>query len=128
MFVARDERFPRAALRSNVMRKQAVLIVAAALVAVIVALLAWLGGDAQAPVEAATVAAPGFAPTAAFWIPPMADQTCFVAVSKLGGRLELVLALPRVLATRGRFEALRDELVATQSVDARSISASASSG
>jgi hypothetical protein len=79
-------------------------------------------------VEAATVAAPGFAPTAAFWIPPMADQTCFVAVSKLGGRLELMLALPRVLATRGRFEALRDELVATLSFDSRSLSASARSG
>jgi hypothetical protein len=63
-------------------------------------------------VELARVSGPGFAATSAFWIPPMADQACFVAVSKIAGALEVLLAMPRVLGTRGRFEALRDELVA----------------
>jgi hypothetical protein len=69
-------------------------------------------------VERAAVTAPGFTPSAAFWIPPMADQTCFVSVSKLDGRMELLLALPRVLATRGRFEALLGELTAALSAPA----------
>ncbi len=63
-------------------------------------------------VAPATVAAQGFTPTAAWWIPPTADQTCFVAVSKLGGALEVALAMPHVLGTRGRFDALADELTA----------------
>jgi hypothetical protein len=63
-------------------------------------------------VDPASVRADGFTPTAVWWIPPMADQACFVAVSKLGGALEVALAMPHVLATRGRFEALLDELVA----------------
>ncbi len=74
-------------------------------------------------VEPATVTAPGFTPTAAFWIPPMADQTCFVSVSKFAGRLQLVLALPRVLGSRGRFEALLDELTAALTAPAASASA-----
>jgi hypothetical protein len=57
-------------------------------------------------VEPVTLAAPGFAPVTTFWIPPMADQTCFVSANRFGAHLELLLAMPRVLSTRGRFEAL----------------------
>jgi hypothetical protein len=59
-------------------------------------------------VDPATLAAPGFTPRAIFWIPPMADQACFVSASRVGRHLELVLAMPRVLATRGRLEGLLD--------------------
>jgi hypothetical protein len=63
-------------------------------------------------VEAGTVAAPGFTPTTSFWIPPMADQPCFVTANRFGRHLELVLAMPRVLGSHGRFEDLQRELAA----------------
>jgi len=53
----------------------------------------------------------------------MADQTCFVSVSKFAGRLQLLLAVPRVLGSRGRFDALLDELTAALSAPAASASA-----
>jgi hypothetical protein len=61
-------------------------------------------------VDAASVSAPGFAACTVFWIPPMADQSCFVACSRVGSHLELLLAMPRVLGTRGRFDALLERL------------------
>jgi len=76
-------------------------------------------------VDPATVTAPGFEPTTAFWIPPMADQSCFVTASRFRGHLELTLALPRVLCSRGRFDALLGELALTVGAPARAASASA---
>jgi len=63
-------------------------------------------------VPPATLTAPGFVPTAAFWIPPMADQICFVTCNRFGPGLELCLAMPRVLGTAGRFDALLARLSA----------------
>ncbi len=63
-------------------------------------------------VDAANVSAPGFTATTAFWIPPMADQGCFVTASRMGTHLELLLAMPRVLGTGGRFDALLARLAA----------------
>jgi hypothetical protein len=72
-------------------------------------------------VDAATVTAPGFTPTTAFWIPPMADQVCFVACNRFATHMELMLAMPRVLGTKGRFDALLGRLA---EVLARRVSAS----
>jgi hypothetical protein len=63
-------------------------------------------------VDPDAMAAPGFTPTTTFWIPPTADQSCFVACDRFGTRLELALALPRVLGSNGRFEELLARLEA----------------
>jgi hypothetical protein len=74
-------------------------------------------------VDAAAIAAPGFAPANAFWIPPMADQGCFVACARFGGRLDVMLSMPRVLASGGRFEALHERLVVALGGGAASLTA-----
>jgi len=62
-------------------------------------------------IDAASLAAPGLTPTGAFFVPPMADQGCFVACWRFGRSLDVTLSMPRVLASRGRFEALHARLV-----------------
>jgi hypothetical protein len=63
-------------------------------------------------VEPSTITAPGLTPKTIFWIPPACDQNFFVSGSRFAGHLELILSLPRVLASHGRFEALLAEVTA----------------
>jgi hypothetical protein len=56
--------------------------------------------------DEAQVAVPGLEITTAFFVPPMADQGCFVAGARYRGHLELMLAMPRVLGSNGRFDAM----------------------
>ncbi len=48
----------------------------------------------------------GFSPGAAFFIPPFADQHCFVTLNGFADRTDLLLAIPSVLASRSRLEHL----------------------
>lgn len=61
-------------------------------------------------IEPAAMTAPGFTPITAFWPPPLADQGCFVVVTRFRHHLELVLGMPRALGSHGRFDALLAEL------------------
>jgi hypothetical protein len=66
-------------------------------------------------IDRAAVQVPGLAVTTAFFVPPMADQSCFVAGCRYGDHMELMMAMPRVLSTNGRFDALLDRLIAALS-------------
>jgi len=58
----------------------------------------------------------GFTPRAAFFIPPVAQQGCFVTGTRMHGRTELLVAMPAALSSRERgaelVEALRLALTA----------------
>jgi hypothetical protein len=70
------------------------------------------------PTDQASVQVPGLDVTTAFFIPPMADQSCFVGGSRYGDRFDLMVAMPRVLGSNGRFDALANRLAAAFGAEA----------